>query len=160
MQRETPLVKADVALRREGVACGPEHGETRGILAHADVVREEAGIVARLALEDAAHAGGHRRVRGGEGYSCNGGVARAEERVQVRACERRRQAWIPPCRGGRRRLIRGGSGEGGKGSTSLSGRFGDGVWGGCSCWCRCCCGICGRLLCVKFERGGGGGSGH
>jgi len=149
MQRETPLVEADVALRREGVSRGPEGGETRSVLAHADLVREEAGVVARAALEGAAHAGGHRRVSG-EGYSCDGGVARAEERIQVRASERRRQTWIAfvHCGGGRRRLTRGGSGEGG----SL-GRFGDDLWRGCCCRHRICC----FLLRVKFERGGGPG---
>lgn len=66
MQCDTALLEGDVALRREGMARGTEWRETQAVLAHADLTREEARVIARAALEDAADAdasGG----RGGDG---------------------------------------------------------------------------------------------
>jgi len=57
MQRDAALLEGDVALRTEGMVRGTECGETQGALAHADVTREEARVIARTALQDAANAG-------------------------------------------------------------------------------------------------------
>jgi hypothetical protein len=90
MQCNTTLLEGKVTLRREGMARSTESGETRSVLAHADVARKEARVVARTALEDTAYAGASR-VGGGGGRGCGKGLygyprgrgvrRRAEERV-------------------------------------------------------------------------------
>ena len=66
MQCDAALLEGDVTLRRERMARGTEWRETKAVLAHANLTREEARVIARAALEDAAHtdaSGG----RGGDG---------------------------------------------------------------------------------------------
>jgi hypothetical protein len=107
MQCNAALLEGKVTLHRKGMARRTERGETRSALAHANVAREEARVVTRAALEDAAHPCGRRRVRGeGQGHPRAESIARAEERVKVRgrevgeACTAARGG-----RGRRRRLL-------------------------------------------------------
>ena len=93
-----------------------ERGETRSALAHANVAREEARVVTRAALEDAAHPCGRRRVRGkGQGHPRAESIARAEERVQVRGREGAEVCTAVRGGRGRRRRLLGRDGCGGRG---------------------------------------------
>jgi len=87
MQCNTTLLEGNVALRREGMARSTECGETRSVLAHADIARKEAGVIARTALEDTAYAGasgvggsGRGCVKGRHGYPRGRDVRRRAEK--------------------------------------------------------------------------------
>ena len=72
------------------MTCSMECGETRRVLAGTEVTREEARVIACIALEDTAYAdasrvggrGGSERRKGWYGYPCGQPVRRrAEERI-------------------------------------------------------------------------------
>jgi len=123
MQRNAALLEGNVTLHRKGMACCTERGETRSALAYANAAREEARVVARAALKDAAHPCGRRRMPSeGQRHPRAESIARAEERVQVRAREGGEACTT--ARGGRGCRLLSRDGGGGRGGIGLC-RIGD-----------------------------------
>jgi hypothetical protein len=116
MQCNAALLEGKVTLHRKGMARRTERGKMRSALAHANVAREEARVVTRAALEDAAHPCGRRRVRGeGQGHPHAESIARAEKRVQVRGREVGEACTAARGGRGRRRRLLGRDSGGGRG---------------------------------------------